>query len=180
MTLVRRVTIDDAAVVCALVNDLLKELLGRSLGEPHSLSEVAHVISQTDRVFGFLAISEARPVGVCMFTENVAIFAGGLFGVVTELYVEPEFRSRQVAAHLLDAASDFGRAKGWSAFEVGAPLQPRWERSLNFYTRAGFVEVGPRLRLKLARPEHMPPMSVCRELSFSADTPGGSRILDES
>jgi GNAT superfamily N-acetyltransferase len=152
MTVVRRVTIDDAAVVCTFVNDLLTELLGDLLGVTHSLPEVMQVISQTDRVFGFLAISETKPVGICMLTENVAIFSGGRFGMLTELYVEPKVRSQKVAAQLLEVASDFGRAKGWGSLEVGAPPQPRWARSLNFYRRAGFVEVGPRLRLRLACP----------------------------
>lgn len=29
--------------------------------------------------------------------------------------------------------------------EVGAPAVPRFQRTVNFYVRNGFVEVGPRL-----------------------------------
>ena len=33
--------------------------------------------------------------------------------------------------------------------EVGAPDVPRWQRTVNFYLKEGFVEVGPRLKYLL-------------------------------
>jgi hypothetical protein len=50
---------------------------------------------------------------------------------------------------LIGAGAKLGRERGWGRLEVGAPRQPAWERSLNFYLGAGFAEVGPRLRLPL-------------------------------
>jgi hypothetical protein len=35
--------------------------------------------------------------------------------------------------------------------EVGAPAVPRFQRTVNFYVRNGFVEVGPRLSHALQR-----------------------------
>jgi hypothetical protein len=34
--------------------------------------------------------------------------------------------------------------------EVGAPDVPRWQRTVDFYKRNGFKEVGPRLYLPLS------------------------------
>jgi hypothetical protein len=33
--------------------------------------------------------------------------------------------------------------------EVGAPDAPRWQKSIDFYIRCGFEEIGPRLFLPL-------------------------------
>ena len=81
-----------------------------------------------------------------MLNECAAIYANGLFGEITELYVEPANRSCGVAPSLISAAVDLGRRKGWTRLEVGAPDQPRWSRTLAFYLEEGFVEVGPRLK----------------------------------
>jgi GNAT superfamily N-acetyltransferase len=76
----------------------------------------------------------------------MAIYAGGRFGEITELYVSPAHRSKGIAPILITAATSIGRQKGWKRLEVGAPDQPAWSRTLSFYLREGFEEVGPRLR----------------------------------
>ena len=50
---------------------------------------------------------------------------------------------------MLAAAAALARERGWPRLEVGAPDVPKWQRSLDFYLRCGFEEVGPRLRLLL-------------------------------
>jgi GNAT superfamily N-acetyltransferase len=79
-----------------------------------------------------------------ILSENASIYAGGMFGVITELYVVPAQRSAGVATKLVDAAATLGRKRSWGRIEVGA-----LERSLKFYLSAGFVELGPRLHLLL-------------------------------
>lgn len=86
------------------------------------------------------------PVGVIALNECAAIYAGGRFGTITELYIAPAYRSQGVGALLMDRAIAFAKARGWSRLEVGAPDQPRWSRTFDFYRRQGFVEVGPRLK----------------------------------
>ena len=81
-----------------------------------------------------------------MLNECAAIYAGGRFGEITELYVVPEARSTGVAAALVAAAVRVAGDKGWRRLEVGAPAQPAWARTLAFYERQGFAPVGPRLR----------------------------------
>jgi GNAT superfamily N-acetyltransferase len=101
-------------------------------------------------VWSFLATThEGRGIGVVTLNECAAIYAGGRFGEISELYVEPGSRSRSVGALLTDAAARFGRERGWPFIEVGAPSVPTWQRTVDFYLRYGFEEVGPRLYLKL-------------------------------
>jgi GNAT superfamily N-acetyltransferase len=152
MTVVRRANINDTPVVARLVDALLVELTG-SLSRYNARVKIATcLLADGDRSFGFLAFEQDNePVGVIMIAETAAIYADGAFGVITELYVVPENRSSGVAKRLLGAATTLGRERSWSRVEVGAPHQPTWARSLNFYRRNGFVEVGPRLQLLLGK-----------------------------
>ncbi|AMO54452.1 GNAT family N-acetyltransferase [Endozoicomonas montiporae] len=88
-------------------------------------------------------------VGVMTLSECAALYAGGHFGEIMEMYIEPEHRSAGVGAMLIDAARDFAKSKGWPFLEVGSPEQPKWARTLSFYKRQGFREIGPRLELAL-------------------------------
>jgi len=78
--------------------------------------------------------------------ECMAIYAGGAFGEISELHVEPDLRSQGVARLLGSHAGAEGQERGWRRIEVGAPAQPDWQRTLRFYLANGFEEVGPRLR----------------------------------
>ncbi|HNB29391.1 MAG TPA: GNAT family N-acetyltransferase [Alphaproteobacteria bacterium] len=98
---------------------------------------------------GYVALAaiaqDGAPCGVVGLNECKAIYAHGAFGEIAELYVTPEFRSAGVGAQLVRAAMEFGRLRHWSLIEVGAPDVPRWQRTVDFYLRQGFVNVGPRL-----------------------------------
>ncbi|MCF8068061.1 MAG: GNAT family N-acetyltransferase [Desulfobacterales bacterium] len=100
--------------------------------------------------WAFLAIAEDDEiVGILTLNECSAIYAGGKFGEIPEIYVSKSKRSAGVGAMLVDAASEFGRKLGWPFLEVGAPGLPKWQRTVDFYRRKGFREIGPRLELQL-------------------------------
>jgi ribosomal protein S18 acetylase RimI-like enzyme len=82
--------------------------------------------------------------------ECVAIYAGGSFGEICELYIEPQHRSASVGAILLDEAKVFARKKGWSCIEVGAPSEENWPRTVGFYLKNGFNVIGPRLEISIS------------------------------
>ena len=107
-----------------------------------------------DGVWSFLATTQDdRDVGVVVLNEHAAIYAGGRFGEISELYVVPDGRSKNVGALLTEAAAAFGRKREWPFIEVGAPSVPAWQRTVDFYLKRGFEEVGPRLQLTLDRAE---------------------------
>lgn len=137
---------EDASTVAGLVYALLDELSG---GEGPGVEEVAEraetVLSGTG-VVAVIAFAGEAPIGMMTLNECAAIYAGGKFGEISELYVRLEMRSIGVAQRLLDYAQQEALARGWKRIEVGAPGQPDWHRTLNFYLRNGFDEIGPRLR----------------------------------
>ncbi len=88
-------------------------------------------------------------LGVATLTEGFALYAGGRYGVLTELYVVPGARSRRVGSALVDAIRTYGAKRGWNRIEVTTPGEPRWERTREFYERNGFTFAGPKFKTSL-------------------------------
>lgn len=145
---IRRATDSDAHIVEGLVLALLNELSG---AEPSGysvdeLSEAATTLLRTKALRAVLAEHDGRAVGVLVLNGCASLYAGR-FGEVTEMYVEPNFRSFRVGEALLGEAAQIAREHSWSRLEVGTPEQPEWSRTLGFYKRNGFIETGVKLKL---------------------------------
>lgn len=132
-----------------MIAGLLEEFAPGEPADIATLTATADEVLALDTVTGLAALREGEAVGLLMLNDCAAIYAGGRFGEITELYVRPEMRSQGVAARLVAEAERIGRARGWHRIEVGAPEQPEWARTLAFYRREGFVEVGHRLKMPL-------------------------------
>lgn len=146
---IRPLTETDASLAAVFVGGLIAELVPGHQPDLTMMTETARVLLSGPIVTGLAAFDAGEAVGVLMLNECAAIYAGGRFGEITELYVLPDHRSRGVARQLVAAAREVGRERGWRRLEVGAPDQPRWARTTAFYEREGFAEVGPRLKLGL-------------------------------
>ena len=151
--IVERARPDEYETVGLLVNRLLIELFpdDDAYREPGKhISAAKYLLESRDNVWALVAKTAiGEVVGILTLNECAAIYAGGNFGEISELYVDSSQRSSGVGAKLIDAAKQFGIQKGWPEIEVGAPPQPEWERTIEFYTRRGFVYSGPRLYLTL-------------------------------
>lgn len=145
----------DAAAIGELVHRLLAGIMA-----PDQVPEAATLGEAAARLFeegpGFAAYlaedAEGQPAGLVTLTELGAVFARGRFGEVAELYVEPAWRSRRLGARLIEVALAHGRRVGWTRIELTAPHAddaPDAARAWAFYGRLGFVEAGPRMKLKL-------------------------------
>ncbi len=138
-----------------LIYQLLTELYPGEVYPRDGFVDAARtLLTGSEGVWSYLATTSAgRDVGVVTLNECAAIYAGGRFGEISEFYVVPDFRSKGVGALLMEAAVSFGRERGWPNIEVGAPSVPTWQRTVDFYLRHGFEEVGPRLDLRLPKSE---------------------------
>ena len=152
---VRRAEPVDFERVGHLVYELLTELYPDAAHQRNVFVDAARtLLTGGEGVWSYLATTSAdRDVGVVTLNECAAIYAGGRFGEISELYVDPDFRSKGASALLIEAAIACGRERGWPNIEVGAPSPPTWQRTIDFYLRHGFEEVGPRLDLTLHEPE---------------------------
>jgi GNAT superfamily N-acetyltransferase len=134
-----------------LIHELLVELYPElGYARDGCVDSARALLAGGDGVWSFLATTrDDRDLGVVMLNECAAIYAGGRFGEISELYVAPDGRSKNVGARLTEAAAAFGRKRKWPFIEVGAPSVPAWQRTVDFYLKRGFEEVGPRLQLTL-------------------------------
>nr|WP_321239368.1 GNAT family N-acetyltransferase [uncultured Tolumonas sp.] len=138
----------DYTYVAALVQNLLIEL------EPHSTQDVLAMnlplitkyLLKRQKIFAFLALSEGEPIGVITFHECAAIYAGGVFGEISELYVNPTFRSYRVGELLVNSAIEKSSINGWKRLEVCSPPPDEFKRVIKFYEKNGFKNTGARLR----------------------------------
>jgi GNAT superfamily N-acetyltransferase len=150
---IRKASDSDVDVVAVLVHALLSELTPAGLTPPTVEAvrgATMQLLNKERGVWAFLAEDEhSATVGVLTLHECAAIYAGGRFGEISELFVKPAARSDGVGPALLKEAIRFGHAMAWQRLEVGAPEVPQWNRSVSFYLRNGFLETGPRLRLPL-------------------------------
>jgi GNAT superfamily N-acetyltransferase len=137
-------------IVAQLVHDLLSELYADQchLFLLEKMKAAAGKLLQSgSTVWSFLALVNNEVVGVINLNECSAIYAGGKFGEITEMYVKPDYRSKDIGEKLIEKAKNFARERSWEVIEVGAPDVPRCKKTVNFYLKNGFAEIGPRLEL---------------------------------
>jgi len=143
--LVKQAAPTDFERVGQLTFELLNELFPELGYQRDACIATAKILLASEAgVWSFIATqSDERDIGIVMLNECSAIYAGGQFGEISELYVAPDYRSIGVGARLIAAAAEFGRKRGWPDLEVGAPSVPVGQRTVDFYLRNGFDEVGP-------------------------------------
>jgi GNAT superfamily N-acetyltransferase len=155
ITTISRATTDQLPAVLRLVGDLLRELSDDPAEfEGLDLQAVTPTLATAGSQFlAFLALDpDKNAVGVLTLTEAIAVYAGGRYGIISELYVAPALRGTKVGRELLEAAKAYGRSRGWRRLDVTAPPEARWQRTVAFYKRNGFVFTGPKLRCALPPP----------------------------
>ena len=144
MTNVRLASRADRDGALELVGKLLAELGGT----PPAPAETAPVY---DRLIdgegnGFIAVgeNEGELVAVCTVSFLQALRTRGRYAIIQEMFVQPEARSTGVGMDVLRFALEHAVANGCQTVELGTPYHG--ERQIQFYRRAGFSEVGTRLR----------------------------------
>ncbi len=151
---IERADVSSAAAITTLTGELLEEIQA-AIGERMFSFDAAlnqtrlEEALETGRCVVFLARGrgphpDGDPQGFLALCEGFALYAEGDFGIITELYVRPPHRSRELGSALLAAAREHGRRQGWSRLEVTTPPLPAFSRTLGFYEREGFAVSGGR------------------------------------
>lgn len=131
-----------------LIRELMLELT-RDTGEPKVLNVdriKRDLALYSESLIVLVAKSGNKTIGIVTLQESFAFYADGRYGVINELYVLPEHRSKGVGQLLLEEVVKIGQKKGWKRIGVTAPPGDNWKRSVNFYERNGFVFTGPKLK----------------------------------
>ena len=98
-----------------------------------------------------LAIDDATNeiIGFICAIESNAIYARGNFGVVNELYIIPEFRSKKIGQKLINSLLETAKKRNWSRLELDTPEVEKSEKTINFYKKEGFTVIGYRMKKNL-------------------------------
>jgi para-aminobenzoate synthetase len=143
---------DDVAAAAAGIGALLDELGGE--GPPAAELEAATHQLVEDPALGALLVAEAGTeiVGVLAASWQHAVHVPGRYGVVQDLWVSPEWRSRAIGRDLLEALAVFAREQGIVRLEVGLPQDSfvAIEATRSFYLANDFAPLGPRMRRLLS------------------------------
>lgn len=71
-------------------------------------------------------------VGVLTLVESFALYAGGEYGVIDEMYVRPEYRGQDVERQLLDEAVAIATRRKWFHLDITGREGDRNERAARF------------------------------------------------
>lgn len=142
---------NDVENVAELVKSLLLELEPSATEELEGmhLDQIALSLFASSKIWAFLAMHDDTAVAVITLHECAAIYAGGVFGEISELYVRPEYRSSEIGGLLLSSALEKARELKWKRLEVGSPPPNESPRTIKFYEKRGFKCTGSRLRCLL-------------------------------
>lgn len=152
---IKKATKDDSGLVSKLICELLKDLNERSgsnfIIDSSKVENTCIELLSRDNFAGYIAENTLtnEAIGVITIAQATAIYNGGDFGVITELYVNRNLRSVGIGKSLIKNALEFARAKGWKKIEVGAPNKTEWPRTIEFYKKNGFEEKGLKLRISI-------------------------------
>jgi branched-chain amino acid aminotransferase len=150
---VRRASSRDVDQMGIAVEELLLELGGKP---PHPIAlrdAICSVID--DRRLGELIVAESEQgeiVGFLGVSWQTAVRIPGRYGAIQELWVHPNWRSREIGKDLLARLVELARESGISRIEVGLPGErfARLEATEAFYRANGFEGIGLRMKLLLA------------------------------
>lgn len=149
---VRRATGDDVPAAAAGVSELLVELGGEGPAAVELERAVAELAS--DREMGALLVAEVEGggiVGVLAASWQFAVHVPGRYGTIQDLWVHPDWRSKEIGRDLLAAFFELARSEGAKRVEVGLPRDdfPNLRATEGFYLGNDFVHLGPRMRRRL-------------------------------
>ena len=139
---------DEYTLVIQLLKALYQELGEESSSVSFLSEDLIATLTSKSQTSVYLMRSGPEVIGIITITESQAIYAGGKYGVIDEMYVIPSHRGREAGKQMIDFVSKKAIEHGWKRVDVTAPTEARWERTRRFYEENGFVFTGPKYKLE--------------------------------
>lgn len=141
----------DVAAAAAAVGALLDELGGEAPAASELEGATRLLVERPELGALLVADADGETVGVLAASWVHAVHVPGHYGVIQDLWVRPDFRSRAVGRELVERYAEIARRHGAARLEVGLPKESfeRIEATERFYLGNGFASLGIRMRRKL-------------------------------
>lgn len=97
--------------------------------------------------FYFIDSDDVQKLGFFTLTNSQAIYAGGQYGSLDEMYIIPQYRSMKIGLTIIEEIKRIGKEKNWKRIDVTAPTDSNEKGAVNFYIKAGFLHTGPKLKI---------------------------------
>ena len=140
----------DGAEIARYLRLLYAELFGpAAVLSAHDFEKALAQWAQGARPHWAFLMQDESARGVAFFTlaESFAFFAHGSYGILNELWVNPEVRSEGVGEEVIGFCVQFARQRGWERIDVSAPPDAAWDRTFAFYQKRGFTFTGRKLKI---------------------------------
>jgi GNAT superfamily N-acetyltransferase len=99
----------------------------------------------------WLMENHKKPVGYAVLTYNFDLEYGGVEGMLTDLFVEKQYRDQGIGSLALYEIEDFCRERGIQTIEV--QVLQRNKNAEIFYRKAGFTTLPRKVMILQVRPE---------------------------
>ncbi len=148
---VREAVASDVAQISAAVRDLLAELGAAPALAGATHRAVENLLARPADAAFLLAEADSRTVGVLGASWQSAARIPGAYGLIQELWVAPDWRSRAIGRGLLEGFCKLARARGVARIEVVLPGEgfSHLAATEAFYLSNHFKRSGMRLRRAL-------------------------------
>lgn len=147
---ISKATTNDAPLLRDMLSALYTEL-GEEAGSLEFLTDelIAELLAngKTEACFAYTSANEIA--GLMTLTESQAIYAGGAYGLVDEMYILPPYRSMGIGNKLLEHAIAIAKERNWKRLDVTTPTEERWQRTKDFYYANGFRFTGDKMKISL-------------------------------
>lgn len=137
----------DLREVVKLVGEFRNEILhalghgGFRFDPAETAAERGEFLEHADYVILIARSPRGHPIGFATVFEQKTQYEGA-HGVLTEIYVRPEFRRRGVANGLVAQARAHARSRRWSRLELTLPPTSGLEGALAFLESKRFTDAG--------------------------------------
>lgn len=111
--------------------------------------ELIRAVLKTGNTEIYLVKCNSDIAGIFTITETQAIYAGGNYGVIDEMYIEPSYREKNAGKETIDFIRGIAESKNWKRLDVTTPTEERWKRTVAFYQKNGFIFTGQKLKFPI-------------------------------
>ncbi len=147
--LIKKINPTDIKSIVKLLKSLYLELGEKKECIQHVTEELISEFIKNNNNYEILKASEDKNIiGFITLSESQAIYCGGKYGLIDELYVLPEYRSEKVGSLLIEEVKKIGLDNRWMRIAVTAPSNNN-SRTMKFYEENKFAFAGPKLSYEL-------------------------------